>query len=93
MINPLDRPVIKTNFNLLTMGMQSLAACLDPIIISSVLATFKRNLLALSQQVRLLSSEITASLRSAIVFADKVVVSSANIIGAASRRQLWRSLI
>ena len=42
--------------------------CLDPIIISSVLATFKLNLLALSQQVRLLSSEVTASLRPATVF-------------------------
>ena len=60
--------------------------CLDPIIISSVLATFKLNLLALNQQVRLLSS--------ATVFADKVIlVSSANILGAAFRRQLGRSLI
>ena len=68
--------------------------CLDPIIISSVLATFKLNLLALNQQVRLLSSEVTAILRSATVFADKVIlVSSANILGAASRRQLGRSLI
>ena len=65
--------------------------CLDPIIISSVLATFELNLLALSQQVRLLSSEGTASLRSATV-ADKVIlVSSGNIIGAATRRQLGRS--
>ena len=48
--------------------------CLDPIIISSVLATFKLNLLALSQQVRLLSSEVTASLRSATVFADKIIL-------------------
>ena len=68
--------------------------CLDPIIISSVLATFKLNLLALSQQVRLLSSEVTAGLRSATVFADKVIlVSSANILGAATRRQLGRSLM
>ena len=64
------------------------------IIISSVLAKFKLNLLVLSQQVRLLSSEVTASLRSAIVFADKVIlVSSANILGAASSKQLGRSLI
>ena len=84
MINPLDRPVINTNFTL----------CLDPIIISSVLATFKLNLFALSQQVRLLSSEVTVSLRSTIVFADKVIlVSSANILGAASHRQFGRSLI
>ena len=83
-INPLDRPVINTYFTL----------CLDPIIISSVLATFKLNLSALSQQVRLLSSEVTASLRSAIVFANKVIlVSSANILGAASHRQFGRSLI
>ena len=68
--------------------------CLDPIIISSVLATFELNLLALSQQVRLLSSEGTASLRSATVFADKVIlVSSGNIIGAATRRQLGRSIM
>ena len=68
--------------------------CLDPMIISSVLATFKLNLLALSQQVRLLISEVTYSLRSATVFADKVIlVSSANILGVASRRQLGGSLI
>ena len=68
--------------------------CLDPIIISSVLATFKLNLMAHSQQVRLLSSEVTASLRSATVFADKVIlVSSANILGVATRRQLGRSLM
>ena len=42
----------------------------------------------------MLSSEVTASLRSAIVFADKVIlVSSADILGAASRRQLGRSLM
>ena len=42
----------------------------------------------------MLSLEVTASLRSAIVFADKVIlVSSADILGAASRRQLARSLI
>ena len=42
----------------------------------------------------MLSSEVTASLRLAIVFADKVIlVSSANIIGTASCRQLGRSLI
>ena len=83
MINSLDRLVINTNINL----------CLDPINISSALATFKLNLLALSQQIRLLSSEVTASLRSAAVFADKVIlVSSADILGAASRRQLGRSL-
>ena len=44
--------------------------CLDPIIISSVLATFKLNLLTLSQEVRLLSSEVTASIRSALVFVN-----------------------
>ena len=38
--------------------------------------------MALSQHVRLLSSEVTASLRSAIVFAARVIlVSSANILG------------
>ena len=63
---------------------------LDPIIISSVLATFKLNLLALSQQVRLLSSEVTAGLRSATVW---LLVSSANILGAATRRQLGRSFM
>ena len=47
-----------TYINLFTLGIQSR---LDPINISSVLATFKLNLLALSQQVRLLSSEVTAS--------------------------------
>ena len=58
------------------------------------MATFRLNLLALSQQVRLLSLEVTASLRSATVFADKVMlVSSANILGAASYRQLGRWLI
>ena len=81
MINSLDHLVINTDINLVTLGMQS---CLDPIIISSVLATFKLNLLVLSQQVRLLSLEVTASLRSATVLADKVtLVSSANILGAA----------
>ena len=44
--------------------------CPDPIVISSVLATFKLNLLTLSQHVRLLISEVTASLRSTTVFAD-----------------------
>ena len=67
---------------------------LDPIIISSVLVTFKLNMLALSQQVRLLTLEVTASLGSATVIADKVILmSSANFLGAASRRQLGRSLI
>ena len=70
--------------------------CLGPIVISSVLATFKLNLLALSQQVRLLSSEVTVSLRSIgyRFFSDKVIlVSLANMLDAASRRQLGRSLI
>ena len=31
MINPLDRPVINTNFNILTMGIQSLRGMPDPI--------------------------------------------------------------
>ena len=67
---------------------RAFSLCLDPIIISSVLATFKFNLLALSQQVRLLSSEVTGSLRLAIVFADKaILVSLANILGTASRSQ------
>ena len=87
MVNSPDRPVIDTYINLLNL-------CLDLIIISSVLATFKLNLLALSQQVRLLSSEVTASLRSTTIFADKVIlVSLANILGAATRRQLGRSLM
>ena len=75
-------------------SLWAFSLCLDPIIISSVLVTFELNLLALSQQVRLLSSEVTASLRSTTVFANKVIlVSSANILGAASCRQLGRSLI
>ena len=42
----------------------------------------------------MISSEVTASFRSAIVFADKVIlVSSADILGAVFRRQLGRSLI
>ena len=91
MISCLDRLVINTNINLLHWAFN---LSLDPIIISSVLATFKLNLLALSQQVLLLSSEVTSSLRSATVFADKVIlVSSTNIFGAASHRQWGRSLI
>ena len=91
MINPLDCLVINANINLVTLGIQSLP---NPVIISSVLATFRLTMLVLSQQVRLISSEITASLRSATIFADKVIlVSSANILGAVSRKQLGRSLI
>ena len=59
-INSLDRLVINTSqwvFNL----------CLDSVIISSVVATFHHNLLALSQQVRFLSSEVIASLKSSTV--------------------------
>ena len=90
MIYPLDRLVISANINLVTLGIQSLP---NPVIISSVLATFRLTMLVLSQQVRLISSEITASLRSATIFADKVIlVSSANILGAVSRKQLGRSL-
>ena len=84
MINSLDRPVIDTYINLLTLGIQSLPRS----------QFWPHYLLALSQQVILLSSEVTASLRSATVFADKVIlVSSANILGAATRRQLGRSLM
>ena len=90
MIYPLDRLVISANINLVTLGIQSLP---NPVIISSVLATFRLTMLVLSQQVRLISSEITASLRSATIFADKVIlVSSAIILGAVSRKQLGRSL-
>ena len=91
MINPLDRLVINANINLVTLGIESLP---NPVIISSVLATFRLTMLVLSQQVRLISSEIIASLRSVTIFADKVIlVSSANILGAVSRKQLGRSLI
>ena len=67
---------------------------LDPIIMSSDLSTFKLSLLAFSQQVRLFNSVVKASLRSVYVLADNVrLVSSANILGTASRRELGRSLM
>ena len=51
--NSPDRLVTNTDINLVILGMQSL---LRYYYHSYVLATFKRNLLALSQQVKLLSS-------------------------------------
>ena len=68
--------------------------CLNQIIISSVLATFKLSLLAFSQQLRLLNLGTKACLSSVHVLADSVIfVPSAKILGAAARRQLARSLI
>ena len=81
--------------NLVTLSMCFSYLCLDPIIINSVLATFKLNLLALSQQLKVTrSSGVNASLSSVKVFAVRVIlVSSANILREASRRQLGISLI
>ena len=68
--------------------------CLDPIIISSVLGTFRLSLLAFSQQLRLFNSGVRASLSSVNVLADNVrLVSSANILGTGPRRELGRPLI
>ena len=68
--------------------------CLNPIIISSVLATFKLGLLTFSRQLRLLNSGGKVCLSSVNVLAgSEMFVSSASIFGAAARRQLGISLI
>ena len=55
------------------------------VIINSVLAASKLRLLALNQQLKLLSSGDKACLRSVNVLAGSVMfVSSANILGAAA---------
>ena len=81
MIDSLDNLVINSDS---TSSHWADSLCLDPIIISSVLATFRLSLLAFSQQLRLFNSGVRASLSSVNVLADNVrLVSSANILGTA----------
>ena len=68
--------------------------CLDPIIISSVFATFRLRLFAFSLRLRLLSSGFISNFSSVNVFAVKLIlVSSANILEEAFCRQLGKSLV